>query len=83
VDDYAYIANGQLGLQVVDVSDPENPTFLGTIAGSRGANRVLVEVQQMDRYLDEQGGQLKENSHPFTSFYSRADIVRLLSVTLP
>ena len=83
VDDYAYIANASLGLQVVLVSDPLNPQFLGTVSGSTGGTRVLVEVQQMDRFLDEQGTPLKENSHPFTDTYTRADIVRLLSVTLP
>ena len=32
----------------------------------------------MDRFLDEQGNTLKENSHPFTGTFTRADIVRLL-----
>jgi len=83
VDDYAYVANTTTGLQVVDVTDPKNPTVVSGAGGPSGGSRVLVEVQQMDRFLDEQGNQLKENSHPFTDFYSRADIVRLLSVTIP
>jgi len=83
VEDFAYVANSTLGLQVFQVSDPRNPSFYGTVPGTLGGTRVLVEVQQMDRFLDEQGNQLKENSHPFTSVYTHADIVRLLSVTLP
>ncbi|MHC4429511.1 MAG: hypothetical protein ACYS0D_13045, partial [Planctomycetota bacterium] len=82
VDDYAILANLSLGLQVVDVNDPHDPVTIGTVPDSLGASRVLVEVQQMDRFLDEQGNQLKENSHPFTGIFSRADIVRILSAPI-
>ena len=83
VDDYAYVANTTHGLQVVDVTDPQNPVLTSSAGGPAGGERVLVEVQQMDRFLDEQGNQLKENSHPFTGFYDRADIVRLLKAAIP
>ncbi|MEO2094735.1 MAG: hypothetical protein ABGY71_11780 [bacterium] len=53
------------------------------MAGTANATRILAEVQAMDRFLDEQGNTLKENSHPFTGTFSQADIVRLLSVTIP
>lgn len=82
VNDYAYLANTAGGLQVIDVTDPTSPSFLGTV-GSGATERVFAEVQQMDRFLDEQGNTLKENSHPFTGTFSRADIVRLLSVSIP
>jgi hypothetical protein len=82
VDDYAVLANTMVGLQVVDVTDPQNPVIIGVVPDSPGASRVLVEVQQMDRFLDEQGNQLKENSHPFTGFFSRDDLVRILSASI-
>ena len=59
-DDYAILANSSAGLQVVEVNDPQKPIVIGTVPGSVGAERVLVEVQQLDRYLDEQGKELKE-----------------------
>jgi hypothetical protein len=82
VDDYAVVANETLGLQVVDVTNPLVPVALGTVPDSPGASRVLVEVQQMDRFIDEQGNPLKENSHPFTGVFTRADIVRILSAAI-
>jgi hypothetical protein len=82
VDDYAVVANETLGLQVVDVTDPLDPVMLGTVPDSPGATRVLIEVQQMDRFIDEQGNPLKENSHPFTGVFTRADIVRILSASI-
>ncbi|MFQ5491272.1 MAG: hypothetical protein ACE5GE_11165, partial [Phycisphaerae bacterium] len=81
VDDYALVANAELGLQVIDVTDPLNPNLLTTV-GPGGATRVLVDVQQMDRFIDEQGNQLKENSHPGAGTLSRSDIVRILSADL-
>ena len=60
--------------------DPE-AVFLGTDAAA-GASRVMVEVQQMDRFIDEQGDQLKENSHPGIKLMSRHDIVRILSTDI-
>jgi len=82
VDDYAIIANLDLGLQVVNVTDPHNPIGVGTIPQEGGVSEVLVEVQQMDRFLGEQGETLKENSHPFTGTLSRSDIVRILSASI-
>ncbi len=81
VDDYAVVANSTLGLQFVDVSDPTSPNLLTTLPAP-GASRAFVDVQQMDRFLDEQGHTLKENSHPFTGTFDRADIVRILGVPL-
>ena len=43
---------------------------------------MFVEMQQMDRFLSEQGDTLKENSHPFTGTLSRQDIVRILSTSI-
>jgi len=82
VDDYALIANDGVGLQVVSVSDPTAPTLLGPVAAP-GARRVFVDVQQLDRYVDEQGVPLKENSHPGARAYSHAEIVRILKAALP
>jgi len=82
VDDYALIANDGVGLQVVSVSDPTAPTLLGPVAAP-GARRVFVDVQQLDRYVDEQGVLLKDNSHPGARAYSHAEIVRILKAALP
>ncbi len=78
VDDYAILANSDLGLQVVDVTDPVNPIYIATLVAP-GARDVFVEVQQLDRFMNEQGRHLKENSHPFIKGFDRADIVRILS----
>ena len=82
VDDYAVIANDTFGLQMVNVTDPLNPIEIGTVPDANGVSRVFVEVQQMDRFLSEQGDTLKENSHPFTGTFNRADIVRILSASI-
>ncbi|MBC8523287.1 hypothetical protein H8D29_05115 [PVC group bacterium] len=82
VDDYAVVANELYGLQMVNVTDPLNPIEIGTIPDVNGVSRVFVEVQQMDRYLSEQGDTLKENSHPFTGTLTRDDIVRILSASI-
>ncbi|MHC5022794.1 MAG: hypothetical protein ACYTGG_02620 [Planctomycetota bacterium] len=82
VDDYAYLANQSLGVQTVNVNDPREPVWIPTLTTNPGVSGVLVEVQQMDRYLDEQGNQLKENSHPFTGVFTRDDIVRILSAPI-
>lgn len=81
VDDYALVASGQAGLQLIDVTDPGNPQWLTTLDAA-GAARVLVDVQPMDRFVDEQGKQLKENSHPGVGVLTREDIVRILSVDI-
>ncbi|HHN77971.1 MAG TPA: hypothetical protein ENK11_04760 [Phycisphaerales bacterium] len=81
VDDYAMLANADGGLQVVDVSDPTDPLIVDA-EPLAGASEVFVEVQQMDRFLNEQGRMLKENSHPFVRNFTRADVVRILSASI-
>ncbi len=81
VDDYAVIANRLAGMQLVDVTDPLHPWLVTTVAAP-GNRRALVDVQQMDRFIDEQGNQLKENSHPFVEVLARDDLVRVLSAPL-
>ena len=82
VDDYAILANELLGLQAVDVTDPRNPIRIVQAPHLVGALRVLVETQQMDRFIDEQGNPLKENSHPFVEVFTRDDVVRILSTSI-
>ena len=81
VEDYAMIANETSGLQVVDVTDPTNPVLVDALSAP-GASDVFVEVQQMDRFLDEEGNELKENSHPFIKHFRRSHIVRILSTPI-
>ncbi len=76
-DDYAMVANSDLGMHVIDVTDPLNPVVVTTVDAA-GAGRVYVEVQQMDRFIDERGMLLKENAHPGVGQFNRADIVRIL-----
>ncbi len=81
VDDYAYVANRVHGLQLVDVSDPLAPLEVATVAAP-GTAAVVVDVQQMDRFLDEQGNEVKENSHPFVTPLGRDAIVGVLAASL-
>ena len=83
VDDIAYVADFQDGIHVLDVNDPTQPVYLGTSPSAINPTRILVEGQQLDRYLDEQGNTLKENSHPFITTFDRAAIVRILRATIP
>ena len=80
-NDHAYLANEEYGLQLVDVADPRSPRLVATVDGP-GISRVFVEVQQLDRFIDEQGNPLKENSHPGAGTISREDIVRILGADL-
>jgi len=82
VDDYAAVANADIGLQLIDVNDPRNPVVVGDVPDSNPCDRVFVEVQQLDRFIDEQGTQLKDNSHPFTGVFTREDIVRILKTDI-
>ena len=81
VDDYALLANDTAGLQVVDVTNPLQPALVATVLAT-GASHVFVEVQQMDRFIDEQGAALKENSHPGVDTLTREEIVRILSADI-
>ncbi|MCP3981179.1 MAG: hypothetical protein GY716_17915 [bacterium] len=81
VDDYALIADGTVGLHVLDVTDPVNPQPV-TFLPLAGASRVVVEVQPLDRFIDEDGRALKENSHPGVETLTREDIVRILSADI-
>jgi hypothetical protein len=81
VDDYAVVANSVLGLQLVEVTDPLQPELLTSLAVP-GATRAFVDVQQMDRFLDEQGNELKENSHPFVAPLEHDDFARILGAAL-
>ncbi len=81
VDDYALIANRLAGVQLVEVTDPLQPWLVRTLTAP-GAQRAFVDVQQMDRFIDEQGNPLKENSHPFVEVLEREDLVSVLNVPL-
>ncbi len=43
VDNIVYVANGNSGLYIIDVSDPTNPTFKGSYDTSGTANDVWIE----------------------------------------
>jgi hypothetical protein len=47
--DYAFIANGFSGLQVVDISDPENPILIGSLY--EPANFKNIHIQGNYAYL--------------------------------
>ncbi len=81
VEDYAVLANQPGGMQLVNVTDPGNPTLVTTV-GAPDVAEVFVDVQQLDRFLDEEGNQLKETSHPFVEVFDRQDIVNMLGVPL-
>ena len=41
-DDFAYVAAGATGLQIVDVADPDNPVLIGSVDTPGNANDVRV-----------------------------------------
>ena len=41
--DYAYIADGESGLQVVDIRDPESPSIIGSLALGGFINAIALE----------------------------------------
>jgi hypothetical protein len=81
VDDYAWVANDPLGVQILDVTDPQTPVLIKTLSVA-GTARAFVETQPLDRYIDEEGNQIKENSHPNADTFSRADIVTILGAEI-
>lgn len=81
VDDYAVLANASEGLQLVDVSDPLALVLVDEVEAPE-AGRVWVDVQLLDRFMDEQGRELKETSHPFIEPSGREDIVLQLGTDL-
>lgn len=81
VDDYAYIASEGNGLTLVAVDDPTAPQLMQSYAAD-GAFKVHVDVQELDRFLDEQGNELKENSHPGARPFNRDEIVKMLKADL-
>ncbi len=64
-DNYAYVANGQLGVFVIDVSDITNPVLSDTIAAQGSCSDVLLR-DQYAIILDEGFGLLTYDvSEPF------------------
>ncbi len=62
--------------RVTDSTDPAKPVLLQA-AGSP-SSRSAVEVQPLDRFVDEDGSVLKENSHPGARPFTRAEMARIL-----
>lgn len=84
VDDYAYVSDANAdAIHVFKVNDPTSPSYAGSTPAGVRPMQLIVEGQQLDRFLDEQGGMLKENSHPFITTFDRATIVRILRATIP
>jgi hypothetical protein len=42
-DSFAYVANGSMGLQILDISDPENPNEVGSYNGGFIAEEIAVD----------------------------------------
>lgn len=79
VDERGFVADNTYGFRVLDLNDPSEPRLAGGTAGG-APTAVLVEVQAMDRFLDEQCRPLKENSHPFITPMAFPDLARILAV---
>jgi hypothetical protein len=43
-DNYAYLAVGSIGLQIIDISDPTNPTLTGTFNIRGSARNVFFKA---------------------------------------
>ncbi len=73
--DYAYLATGETGLEILDISDPENPEWIGTY-DTPGDSRYVKVVDDIAYVCDLQGGlrivDVSDPRHPDEiSFYSR------------
>ena len=80
--DLAYVAT-DTGLALLKVGHdqsvaPNNPQVVFQAGQRFATQRVLVDVQALDRFVDEYGRELKENSHPGASPLDRDKIVRIL-----
>ncbi|MBV1910010.1 MAG: hypothetical protein KUG78_11955 [Kangiellaceae bacterium] len=81
VNDFAFIASDSRGLQVVNVNDPYQPVLIGPVE-ALSTSKVHVDVQQLDRFMDELGRELKENSHPGARPLNREELVKMLKADL-
>ncbi len=81
VDDYAFIASDGRGLQVVNLNNPLQPVLIGPVE-ALSASKVHVDVQELDRFIDEQGNELKENSHPGARPLNREELIRMLKADI-
>ena len=79
-DDYAMVV-GENGLYLLDANNPQAPILITSIELPK-ASRVLVEVQNLDRFVNERGEELKENSHKLARPFNRQEIISLLRADL-
>jgi len=77
VDDYAYVTTDK-GFSLLDVNNPASPKFVTSIKSNVIGLDLIVETQRLDRFVDEFGNELKENSHPGASPLNRDYIIRIL-----
>ena len=73
--DYAYLATGETGLEILDVSDPENPQWVGQ-CDTPGSARYVQVVDDIAYIADNEGGlrivDVSDPRHPHEiSFYNR------------
>ncbi len=66
VDSIAYIAEGNSGIQIIDVSDPQNPTLMSSYPTQQSANfiRVIGDVAYITCY--DYGLKILNVSNPFS-----------------
>ncbi len=64
VDQIAYLADGDSGLQVIDVSDPSNPSIIGSVETPGYAHSVTVVDQTAYLADGESGLQVIDVSNP-------------------
>jgi hypothetical protein len=62
--DYAYIADGDSGLQVIDISVPQTPTFIGNVDTPGNAYRIFLSDNYAFIADDTSGCQIIDVSNP-------------------
>lgn len=76
---YAFAGIGQGGTAVIDFSDIRHPVTAGRI-DVKVVRGIVVERVQLDRYVDEDGVQIKDTSHDGARPLNREEMERILGV---
>ena len=76
---YAFAGIGQGGTAVIDFSDIRHPVSAGRI-DVKVLRGIVVERVQLDRYVNEDGVQIKDTSHDGARPFNRTEMERILGV---
>ena len=78
---FAVVA-GAAGVRLVDVTRPNRPTIVATIAGTGLAHDLAIEEFPLDRTVDATGSPIMDISHEGARWLSQAELLRVLGMPL-